>query len=141
MLHRVKKENDYHAGKWNGLGGKFEPGETPEACAIREVQEESGLTIMNPELCGHIVFPLFDGENDWYVYLFKAPHWTGKLLDDPPEGHLAWLTPNEIAEIPLWEGDRIFLPWLDEPGIFSASFRYNAKKLQDYSVKWHGRDS
>ncbi|MCF7797724.1 MAG: NUDIX domain-containing protein [Lentisphaeria bacterium] len=56
MLHRVKKENDYHAGKWNGLGGKFEPGESPEACAIREVAEESGLQIKNPELCGHILF-------------------------------------------------------------------------------------
>ena len=139
MLHRVKKENDYHQGKWNGLGGKFEPGETPEACAIREVQEESGLTIKAPELHGHIMFPLFDGKSDWFVFLFTAKEWTGELLDDPPEGHLAWLTQQEIAEIPLWEGDRIFLPWLDEPGIFSAVFNYTHKALQDYSVTWYGR--
>lgn len=139
MLHRVKKENDYHQGKWNGLGGKFEPGETPEMCAIREVREESGLNIVNPELRGHIVFPQFDNINDWYVYLFTANYWTGDLLEDPPEGHLAWLTKGEIQKIPLWDGDRIFLPWLDEPGIFSAIFRYDNKALQDYSVVWYGR--
>ncbi len=140
MLHRVKKENDYHRGKWNGLGGKFEPGESPEDCAVREVMEESGLTITRPELRGHIVFPLFDGENDWYVYLFQAIHWSGTLLTNPPEGNLAWLTPGEIENIPLWEGDRIFLPWLDEPGIFSAVFTYRAKKLRNYCVSWYGRD-
>ena len=64
MLHRVKKANDMHEGKYNGLGGKFLPGETPEACAIREVQEESGLTMIEPELKGFIDFPRFDGTND-----------------------------------------------------------------------------
>lgn len=139
MLHRVKKKNDYHQGKWNGLGGKFEPGETPEACAIREVREESGLTIINPILHGHIVFPVFDGKNDWYVYLFTAPQWTGDLLENPPEGHLAWLTQAEIAGIPLWEGDRIFLPWLGEPGFFSAIFNYEDKRLKNYSVNWYSQ--
>lgn len=137
MLHRVKKENDYHAGKWNGLGGKFEPGESPEACAIREVEEESGLRIAEPELRGHILFPLFDGRNDWYVFLFKATQWSGKLLSDPPEGHLAWLSESEIAKVPLWDGDRIFLPWLDQPGIFSAVFYYTDKRFQHYTVAWH----
>lgn len=139
MLHRVKKNNDYHEGKWNGLGGKFEPGETPEACAIREVREESGLTITDPILHGHIVFPMFDGINDWYVYLFTAPQWTGSLLENPPEGHLAWLTRTEIDQIQLWDGDRIFLPWLEESGFFSAIFTYENKLLKTYSVTWHGR--
>ena len=57
MIHRVKKENDYHEGKWNGLGGKFEQGESPEECAVREVREESGLLIKKPKLHGFISFP------------------------------------------------------------------------------------
>ena len=61
MLYRNKKENDYHEGKWNGLGGKLEAGETPEECAIREVYEESGLKVFGPQLKGLITFPMFDG--------------------------------------------------------------------------------
>ena len=61
MLHRIKKENDIHEGKWNGLGGKMEAGETPEECVIREVREESGLQIQNPALRGVLTFPNFDG--------------------------------------------------------------------------------
>ncbi|MEZ4719172.1 MAG: NUDIX domain-containing protein [Caldilineaceae bacterium] len=72
MLLRNKKANDMHAGKWNGLGGKFEPGETPEDCAIREIQEESGLTVRNPALRGILTFPGFDGEEDWYAFVFVA---------------------------------------------------------------------
>jgi len=70
MLYRNKKENDYHEGKWNGLGGKFELGETPEECAIRELKEESGLTVENPKLKGLLTFPNFDGVDDWYVFVF-----------------------------------------------------------------------
>ncbi|HRI48088.1 MAG TPA: NUDIX domain-containing protein, partial [Ignavibacteriaceae bacterium] len=64
MLHRIKKENDMHEGKWNGLGGKFELGETPEECVIREVREESGLEIVEPKLHGFITFPAFAGFED-----------------------------------------------------------------------------
>src|ERR1035438_3201975 len=67
MLHRIKKVNDLHEGKWNGLGGKFEQHETPEDCVIREVEEESGLKISSPRLHGLITFPLFDGKDDWYL--------------------------------------------------------------------------
>ena len=61
LEHRNKKVNDIHEGKWNGLGGKFEAGETPEECVIREVHEESGLSIRNPKLCGLLLFPKFKG--------------------------------------------------------------------------------
>ncbi len=69
MLHRVKRENDYHQGKWNGLGGKFEPGESPEECVVREVYEESGLVCRDPVLRGQITFPKFDAEADWYIWI------------------------------------------------------------------------
>ena len=70
MLHPIKKENDMHAGKWNGLGGKMEAGETPEECAIREVREESGLIAEHLQLKGFLTFPMFDGKKDWYVFVF-----------------------------------------------------------------------
>ena len=71
LEHRNKKANDIHEGKWNGLGGKFEAGETPEECLIREVYEESGLSIDNPRLRGLLIFPNFKG-NDWYVFVFTT---------------------------------------------------------------------
>ena len=79
MLHRVKKANDYHEGKYNGLGGKLEPGESPEECAIRETREESGLELVDPILKGFITFPNFDGVDDWYVFLFVCTQFTGKM--------------------------------------------------------------
>ena len=79
MLHRVKKQNDMHQGKWNGLGGKLEPGETPEECAVREVREESGLVARNPRLRGILTFPAFAKEEDWYVYLFTIHDFEGDL--------------------------------------------------------------
>ena len=78
MVHRNKKPNDMHAGKWNGLGGKFEPGESPEECIIREVREESGLQIRNPKLHGLLMFPDFKGD-DWYVFVFTSSEFDGRF--------------------------------------------------------------
>ena len=78
-----------HEGKWNGLGGKFEAGETPEECVRRELQEESGLVIQNPRLYGLLVFPKFKA-NDWYVFVYTASDFTGELIDSP-EGRLEWI--------------------------------------------------
>lgn len=133
MLYRNKKENDYHEGKWNGLGGKFEAGETPEECAIREVYEESGLLVKNPLLKGHITFPMFDGKDDWYVWLYVFKGFEGKLIDSP-EGKLEWIPNEKLTELNLWEGDQIFIPWLFEDKIFSAKFNYENGKYKDYSV-------
>jgi len=72
MLHRVKKKDDVHEGKWNGLGGKFIAGESPEDCVIREVKEESGLDITKPTFCGVMTFPEFKDGEDWLVFLFRA---------------------------------------------------------------------
>ena len=80
MVHRNKKVNDIHKGKWNGLGGKFEAGETPEECVTREVFEESGLSIRDPKLCGLLMLPKFKG-NDWYVFVFTATQFRGQLID------------------------------------------------------------
>ena len=133
MLYRNKKENDYHEGKWNGLGGKFEQGEAPEECAIREVFEESGLKVNDPVLKGHITFPMFDGKDDWYVWLYVFNDFEGNLIDSP-EGRLEWIPNEKLNELNLWEGDKIFIPWLFNDKIFSAKFNYENGKYIDYSV-------
>lgn len=136
MLHRNKKTKDMHLGKWNGLGGKVENGETPEACAKREVLEESGLIVSNPILKGFITFPNFDGDNDWYVFVYRFDEYSGELIESP-EGELEWISRERMSELPLWEGDRIFMKWLDQPGIFSAVFNYEVGRLLDWSVTWY----
>src|SRR5688500_8368358 len=94
LEHRNKKANDIHEGKWNGLGGKFEPGETPGECVIREVLEESGLLIRHPRQCGLLMFPQFKG-NDWYVFVLTAHEFSGELIDSP-EGRLEWIPDGDI---------------------------------------------
>lgn len=137
MLHRVTRKNDYHQGKWNGLGGKFEPGESPEECVVREVYEESGLVCSNPGLRGHITFPNFDGEADWYVWLYVAPRWKGQLRDSP-EGKLAWIDNDRLLDLNLWPGDRLFIPWLFAERYFSAKFLYQDGDFQGYEAAFYG---
>jgi 8-oxo-dGTP diphosphatase len=134
MLHRIKKENDMHEGKWNGLGGKFEQGETPEECVIREVKEESGLEIKNPCLKGFLTFPAFDGQDDWYVFVFSASKFNGSLIGDSPEGHLQWIANEKLTQLNLWDGDKIFFKWMEENRLFSAKFIYDKGRLIRHDV-------
>ena len=138
MLHRNARPDDVHFGKWNGLGGKLEPGESPDACMRREVLEESGLTVERAELKGVLTFPDFDGRHDWYAFVYLVTRASGALGADPPEGSLRWVPTAEVPGLPLWEGDRVFLPWLDRPGVFSAVFRYVAGRLVDHEVSFYG---
>ena len=136
MLHRIKKANDMHQGKWNGLGGKLEPGERPEECAIREIYEESGLHVAKLDLKGFLTFPGFHGEEDWYAFVFVAEP-VGEQLIDSPEGVLRWIDDADLPGLNLWEGDPIFLKWLDNPGFFSAKFVYKNGALVDHSVSFY----
>lgn len=136
MIFRNKKDNDYHKGKWNGLGGKFEPGESPEECARREIFEESGLIVQSLNLKGVITFPLFDGKEDWYVFMFTTDDFSGKLIDSP-EGTLGWIPDEKLTEINLWEGDKIFIPWLFQEKFFSAKFNYKDGVFVDHSVNFY----
>jgi 8-oxo-dGTP diphosphatase len=125
-----------HQGKWNGLGGKLEPGETPEECAIREIYEESGLRVSMPLLKGLLTFPGFANEEDWYAYVFVANKFEGELIESP-EGHLAWIEDERLLDLHLWEGDHIFIPWLDQPGFFSGKFIYREGRLISHHVIFH----
>ena len=136
MIHRVKKENDFHHGKWNGLGGKFEPGESPEECAVREIKEESGLFVKNIKMKGFITFPLFDGKEDWYVFLFTADEFEGELIDSS-EGNLEWIPNENITKINLWEGDVHFIPWLFKEKFFSAKFIYKNGEYISHKVYFY----
>lgn len=136
MVHRNKKPDDIHAGKWNGLGGKFEPGESPEECVIREVFEESGLSIQKPKLCGLLLFTNFKG-NDWYVFVFTATKFTGKLTESSPEGRLEWVDDDKMISLNLWESDPVFFPWIEAGKFFSAKFKYEGDKMLGYEVVFH----
>ena len=135
LVHRNKKVNDIHEGKWNGLGGKFESGESPEECVVREVLEESGLLIQTPKYCGLLMFPKFKG-NDWYVFVFTAVSFTGELIDSP-EGRLEWIPDEKLLDLNLWESDHIFFPWIDSGKIFSAKFEYEGDEMRGYKVVFH----
>ena len=136
MIYRSKREGDIHEGKWNGLGGKIHMGETPEECVIREVKEESGLTIQSPSLRGILTFPAFKDEEDWYVYVFVANEFSGNLIESQ-EGKLEWVDDEKLPSLPLWEGDPIFLKWLEEGRFFSGKFVYENGKFMSYNVVFH----
>lgn len=136
MLHRVKKKTDINKGKWIGLGGKIEPGESPEESVIREVEEESGLIIKKPQLRGVLTFPQFEGCDNWYVFVFTATEFEGELIDSN-EGNLKWIDDDKLFSLELWEGDRLFMPWLEQDKFFSAKLVYEDWKLKEHSVVFH----
>lgn len=108
MLLRNKKKADVNAGKWIGVGGKFEEGETPEECLLREVREETGVSLRKYALVGVIGFRL-EGTEDEDMYLYRATAWDGDVNMDCSEGTLKWIPKDEIMDLELWEGDRLFL--------------------------------
>ena len=128
MLHRTKKENDANEGKWIGVGGKFEPDETPEECLLREVKEETGLTLTDYRLRGFITFVSDIWETE-YMFLYTATGYEGELTEFD-EGELVWVDKKDVLNLRLWEGDRIFLQRLtEETEVFSLKLVYEGEKL------------
>ena len=128
LLHRVKKENDLNRDKWIGLGGKFEPDESPEECLLREVREETGLTLTSWRYRGIVTFVSDVWESE-YMHLFTADGFTGEI-GECDEGVLEWIKKSDFAALPQWEGDRIFLRLLEENApFFSLKLCYTGEKL------------
>ena len=130
MLHRTKKENDCNHDKWIGIGGKFERGESPEECMLREAKEEAGLTLTSYRYRGIVTF-VSDRWEPEYMHLFTADDFTGTLRTCD-EGELAWIRKSDLLALPAWEGDRIFLRLLDEDvPFFSLKLRYDGETLAE----------
>ncbi|MCX6807344.1 MAG: 8-oxo-dGTP diphosphatase [Patescibacteria group bacterium] len=139
MMHRVRRREVVNA-KWNGLGGKVEEGETPAECLAREVYEESGLKIQNPKLKGLLTFPHGTGKSDaWHVFVFIVNQFTGHVRKpELAEDSLQWVENKKLLDLPLMEGDRIFMPYLDQPGFFMGKFVYAVDgELKEYEIKNH----
>ena len=128
LIHRIKKENDLNHDKWIGVGGKFEDKESPEECLIREVKEETGLTLTSYRYRGVVTFVSDVWETE-YMHLFTADGFTGEL-SRCDEGVLEWVDDDKIAALPTWEGDRIFLRLLGEDApFFSLKLEYTGEAL------------
>ncbi len=138
MLYRNKKEKDINKNKWIGLGGKFEPGESPEECLVREIKEEAGVTLTGYRLRGMITFVTMDEESEpIYIFIYTADSYEG-TIGSCDEGELQWIDTDKIEELELWEGDRLFWPWIkSEKGFFSAKFVYRGDKLIEHQVEFH----
>jgi 8-oxo-dGTP diphosphatase len=115
LIHRNRRPDDPHFGKYNGLGGKLDRGEDVVAGLRREVREESGLECEALALRGTVSWPGFGkhGE-DWFGFVFRVERWSGRPRADNPEGTLEWVAVERLLELPLWEGDRHFLPLVFE---------------------------
>lgn len=128
LLHRVKKEQDENHGKWIGLGGKLEAGESPEDCLLREVREETGLTLTRYRFRGIVTF-VSDVCACEYMHLFTADRWEG-VVGECDEGELAWIEKSAFRSLPMWEGDRIFLDLLESDApFFSLKLVYRGENL------------
>lgn len=129
MLHRVKKQNDVNRDKWIGIGGKFEPDESPDECLLREAKEETGLTLTSWRYRGIVTFVNTVCESE-YMHLFTSDDYEGEIKQCD-EGVLEWIDRKRLYDLTLWEGDRIFLKLLetDEP-FFSLKLCYDGDELK-----------
>ena len=128
MLHRVKNKNDLNRDKWIGVGGKFEEGESPEECILRETREETGLALTDYRYRGLVTFVSDEAPTE-YMHLFTAQRWTGTPIPCD-EGDLQWISKAELLKLPMWEGDKIFLRLLEEDSpFFSLKLQYRGDTL------------
>ena len=130
MLHRTKKENDQSHDKWLGIGGKFEDKESPEDCALRQIKEETCLTVTDYRYRGIVTFVSDEWETE-YMHLFTADRFIGNIIECD-EGDLEWVKKKDVLKLPMWEGDRIFLDLIerDDP-FFSLKLVYKGDRLID----------
>lgn len=136
MVHRNARADDEHLGKYNGLGGKLEADEDVMAGMIREIREEAGIECTALSLRGTVSWPGF-GKNgeDWLGFIFLITAFKGQPYAENPEGPLQWVAREDLASLPMWEGDRYFLPLVfdDDPRIFHGVMPYRNGRPQSWS--------
>ncbi len=136
MLWRNKKENDENRGKWVGIGGKLESGESPFDCARREMREETGLLADALRYRGIITF-VSEEHGTEYMHLFTCTQFSGEPLSECDEGEPRWILKSELLSLPMWEGDRIFLELLDrEERFFSLKLEYTGDVLSSHTLEF-----
>lgn len=138
LVHRHGRANDHHQGKFNGLGGKMKAGESILDCLYREIYEESGLTCQHSHLRGTINWPEFGphGEN-WFGFIFIIDSFSGTPFSRNEEGCLAWHHLTELSTLPMWPGDRYFLPLVfdDDPRPFHGFMSYLDGQPQNWQFR------
>ncbi len=136
MLHRVKKVNDVNKDKWIGVGGHMRENESPDECVARETLEETGLRLTAYRLRGIITFISNEYEGE-YMYLYTADGFTG-TLGECDEGTLEWVPKDRVTELPIWEGDKLFLEELTrDRGFFTMKLVYSGEKLSAHCLRLH----
>jgi 8-oxo-dGTP diphosphatase len=137
MIHRNARQDDQHLGKYNGLGGKMEPGEDIAACMRREIMEEAGIECLEMRLRGTLNWPGF-GKNgeDWLGFIFVIDRYAGTAFESNAEGKLEWVPVNELDALPMWEGDRHFLPLVfdADPRPFHGVMPYKDGRMVSWGV-------
>lgn len=139
LIHRNRRPEDPHLGKYNGLGGKLEPGEDVVLGMCREIREEAGIECDRLLLRGTISWPGFGKDGaDWFGFIFLIDRWHGTPLEENSEGTLQWVERGRILDLPLWEGDRFFLPLVldGRPGQFHGVMPYADGKPLCWSFSW-----
>ncbi len=137
LVHRNARQDDQHLGKYNGLGGKLEADEDVVAGMRREIMEEAGIDCTELQLRGTISWPGFGRQGeDWFGFVFLITGFTGTPMASNPEGTLEWIDVDRILELPLWEGDRQFLPLVfdDDPRSFHGVMPYRDGRMVSWTV-------
>ena len=136
MIHRVKKKLDENKDKWIGIGGKFESGESPFDCIRREILEETGLIADKLNYRGLVTFVSNEYGTE-YMHLFTTDSFHGNLIENCDEGNLEWIDKNDIVNLPLWEGDKIFLDLINKDvPFFSLKLVYEGEKLVSHTLEY-----
>lgn len=134
MMHRVKKKNDVNQDKWIGVGGHAEAYESPEDCLLREVREETGLVLTDYRFRGIVTFALL-GQETQYMCLYTATGWEGEMVSDCREGVLEWVKKEDVGNLDLWVGDKVFFRLLEqEHPFFSLKLVYEKDSLQECTL-------
>lgn len=135
MVHRTFKEKDENLGKWNGIGGKVERGESVEECMRREIMEETGLEVLEMRMRGTVVWKDFGPKReDWLAFVFVVERFSGTPFEASDEGRLSWVAIEDIGSLPMWKGDALFLPMVfdDDARPFHGYMRYDG----DEPAEW-----
>jgi 8-oxo-dGTP diphosphatase len=136
MIHRVKKKLDENKDKWIGIGGKFESGESPFDCIRREILEETGLIADKLNYRGLVTFVSNEYGTE-YMHLFTTDSFHGNLIENCDEGNLEWIDKNDIVNLPLWEGDKIFLDLINKDvPFFSLKLVYEGERLVSHTLEY-----